>query len=367
VNAAVLSAVGTPLRIEELRHPEPRTGEVRIKVAACGVCHSDLHIAKGDLKFPTPAVLGHEISGIVDALGPGASGVRPGDRVVSSFIMPCGTCPACLRGRDDLCETYFAFNRVRGVLYDGETRLFRADGTPVAMQMMGGLAEYAIVPQTDVFPLPATLPLEESCILGCALMTAYGAVKNAAQIREGQSVAVIGVGGVGSNVITLARAFGARQVIAVDVRQDKLDAARALGATDAIDARTPDPVGQLQKLTSGRGVDVAIEAIGRPETIAQAFDLAGDGGRVVVIGVAPADAKASFTINKLVRRGLQIVGSFGCRVRTDMPDLLAMAASGRIDVAATITRRYRLGQINDAYGAMERGEIVGRAIVVLGS
>jgi S-(hydroxymethyl)glutathione dehydrogenase/alcohol dehydrogenase len=117
--------------------------------------------------------------------------------------MPCGTCPSCTRGRDDLCETYFAFNRVKGVLYDGQTRLFRTDGSPVSMQMMGGMAQYAVVPDTDVFPLPGTLPLEESCILGCALMTAYGAVKNAAQLREGQSVVVIGAGGVGSNVITL--------------------------------------------------------------------------------------------------------------------------------------------------------------------
>jgi len=367
MNAAVLSAVGTPLRIEELRHPEPQPGEVRIRISACGVCHSDLHIAKGDLKFPMPVVLGHEISGTVDALGAGVTGFKPGDRVISSFIMPCGKCPACLRGSDNLCETYFAFNRVKGVLYDGKSRLFRGDGTPVAMQMMGGMAQYAIVPDTDVFPLPSNLPLEESCILGCALMTAYGAVKNAAQLREGQSVAVIGTGGVGSNVISLARVFGARQIIAVDLRQDKLDAARALGATDAIDARTPDPVAQLQKLTAGRGVDVAIEAIGRPETITQAFNMAADGGRVVVIGVAPAEATASFTINKLVRRGIQIVGSFGCRVRTDMPDLIALAASGRIDVRASITRRYRLEQVNEAFGAMERGEIVGRAIVVMGS
>ena len=158
MNAAVLSAVGTPLRIEELSHPEPRGGEVRIKIAACGVCHSDLHIAKGDLKFPMPVVLGHEISGTVDAADAG-SGFKKGDRVVSSFIMPCGKCPSCLRGRDDLCETYFAFNRVKGVLYDGKTRLFRQDGTPVAMQMMGGMAEYAIVPDTDVFALPAALPL----------------------------------------------------------------------------------------------------------------------------------------------------------------------------------------------------------------
>ena len=365
MNAAVIPAVKAPLRVEELRLPEPQAGEARIRVAACGVCHSDLHVAKGDLKFPMPCVPGHEISGIIDVVGPGVAGFKPGDRVVSSFIMPCGKCPACLAGRDNLCETYFALNRGKGVLYDGTSRLYRPDGTPLAMQMMGGMAQYAVVPVTDVFPLPATLPLEESCILGCALMTAYGAVRNAAQLREGQTVAVIGAGGVGSNVISLARVFGASRVIAVDLRQDKLDAARALGATDAIDARSSDPVGQLLTLTSGRGVDVAIEAIGRPETIGQAFNMAADGGRCVVIGVAPADATASFTINRLVRRGIQIVGSFGCRVRTDMPDLIRLAAEGRIDVRASITRRYRLSEANDAFQAMERGEIVGRAIVVM--
>jgi S-(hydroxymethyl)glutathione dehydrogenase/alcohol dehydrogenase len=364
MKAAVIPAVGAPLRIEEIRHPEPKAGEVRIKIAACGVCHSDLHVARGHLKFPMPCVPGHEISGTIDALGPGAT-FKIGERVVSSFIMPCGTCPACLDGRDNLCETYFAMNRVKGVLFDGTTRLYRTDGTPLAMQMMGGMAQYAIVPVTDVFPLPAALPLEESCILGCALMTAYGAVKNSAQLRAGQTVAVIGAGGVGSNVIPLARVFGASRIIAVDVREDKLEAARAIGATDIIDARASDPVAQLQKLTNGRGVDVAIEAIGRSETVTQAFNMVCDGGRVVVLGVAPMDAVAPIGITRLVRRGIQIIGSFGCRVRTDMPELIALAASGKIDVKASITKRYRLDQVNEAFEAMERGDIVGRTIVVM--
>lgn len=365
MNAAVIPAVGAPVRIEELRHPEPKAGEARIRIAACGICHSDLHVARGHLKFPMPCVPGHEISGTIDALGPGVSGFSPGDRVVSSFIMPCGFCPACLEGRDDLCETYFAYNRGKGVLYDGTSRLFRPDGTPLAMQMMGGMAEYAIVPVTDVFPLPASLPLEESCILGCALMTAYGALKNAAQLRAGQTVAVVGAGGVGSNVIALARTFGAGRIIAVDLREDKLRAARALGATDVIDGSATDPVAQLQALTNGRGVNVAIEAIGRPETVSQAFQMVSDGGRVVVIGVAPMDATAPIGITRLVRRGIQIIGTFGCRVRTDMPELIALAASGKIDVKASISRRYRLAEVDDAYRALERGEIVGRAIVVM--
>jgi len=365
MNAAVIPAVGAPLVIENIRDPEPKAGEVRIKIAACGVCHSDLHVARGHLKFPMPCVPGHEISGTIDRPGPGVSGFKSGDRVVSSFIMPCGTCAPCLDGRDNLCETYFAMNRVKGVLFDGTTRLYRQDGTPLAMQMMGGMAQYAIVPVTDVFPLPDPLPLEESCILGCALMTAYGAVKNSAELRAGQTVAVIGAGGVGSNVIALARVFGAKRIIAVDVRADKLEAARSLGATDTIDGKATDAVAQLQKLTDGRGVDVAIEAIGRPETVTQAFNMVCDGGRVVVLGVAPMDAVAPIGITRLVRRGIQIVGSFGCRVRKDMPELIALAASGKIDVKASITKRYRLDQVNEAFEAMERGDIVGRTVVVM--
>ncbi len=358
MKAAVLSAVGTPLAIEELRHPEPKEGEVRIRVAACGVCHSDLHIAKGDLPFPKPCVLGHEISGTVDAFGAGVAGLKPGTRVVASFVMPCGWCPQCLRGRDDLCETYFAMNRAKGTLYDGQTRLFRPDGTAVAMNMMGGLAEYAIVPATDVFPLPANLPFEESCVLGCAFMTAYGALKNAGELRPGESVAIVGTGGVGSALIPLAKRLGASRIVAVDIRDDKLAAARALGATETVNASKVDPV------TAVAGVDVAVEAFGRPETVAQAFQMTRDGGRTVIVGVAAPKVAAPIEILRIVRRGIRVVGSYGCRVRTDMPELLRLAAEGAVDLKAAVTRRFRLPEINEAYHLMERGEIIGRAIVV---
>jgi S-(hydroxymethyl)glutathione dehydrogenase/alcohol dehydrogenase len=365
MRAAVLPAAGRPVAVEDIRTPEPRAGEVRLRIAACGVCHSDLHIAKGDLAFPAPCVLGHEISGVVDALGPGVGGFAPGARAVASFIMPCGRCPMCDRGRDDLCETYFAMNRAKGTLYDGETRLFRRDGTPLAMQMMGGLAEYAIVPATDVFLLPPGLPLEESCLLGCAIMTAYGALRNAAALEAGQTVAVVGAGGVGSNMIALARALGAREIIAIDVRDDKLEAARRLGATQVVNAADDDPAARVLALTGGRGVDVALEAIGRPETVAKAFAMTAAGGRTVVVGLAPLQAAAPIEITRLARRGIQVVGSLGCRVRTDMPAIIRLAAEGKIDVKGSITRRYRLEEIQQAYEAMERGEIVGRAIVVL--
>ncbi len=365
MKAAVLPAVGAPLVIEDVSVPKPREGEVLLRVRACGVCHTDLHVVKGEVKFPVPAVLGHEVSGTVETLGPGVTGPPRGARVVASFIMPCGRCRFCAVGRDDLCETFFALNRLRGVLYDGETRLHRADGSPLAMYSMAGLAEYCVVPATDVFPVPDSLPLEAACILGCAIMTAYGAVKHQAALRPAESVAVVGVGGVGSNVVQLARLFGATRIVAVDVRPEKLDAARRLGATDAVDASGGDPVAEVRRLTGSEGVDVAFEALGRPETVTAAFKMARDGGRVVVIGIGDGPAAAPIEITHLVRRGIRLQGSYGARVRGDLPELVALAAAGRISVTDPISRRYALDEADQAYRALARGEITGRAIVVM--
>jgi S-(hydroxymethyl)glutathione dehydrogenase/alcohol dehydrogenase len=365
MKAAVLSAVGASLVIEDVARPRPQAGEVLVKVAACGVCHTDLHVIKGEVPFPLPCVLGHEISGRVEELGADVCGLRPGQRVVASFIMPCGRCVHCARGRDDLCETFFAMNRLKGTLYDGQSRLYRPDGSPLAMYSMGGLAEYAVVPATDVFAVPEQLPLADAAILGCAIMTAYGAVKNQAQVVPGESLAVVGVGGVGSNVVQIARLFGAGEIIAIDIRDDKLASVAPLGATHLINAARENPVQRVRDLTSGRGVDVAIEALGRPETVAAAFQMTGDGGRTVVIGIAAGQATAAIEVTRLVRRGIRLSGSYGCRVRTDMPAIVRLAAAGRIDVAAPITRRYPLAEAALAYEALNRGEILGRAIVLM--
>lgn len=365
MKAVVLSEIGGRLALEELPRPRPRAGEVLLKVVACGVCHTDLHVIKGEVAFPLPCVLGHEISGVVEEIAPDVKALRPGDTVVCSFIMPCGVCHHCVRGRDDLCETFFAMNRLKGTLYDGESRLRRPDGSPLAMYSMGGLAEYAVVPATDVFAAPAGTPLTDACILGCAMMTAYGALKNQAKVQPNEAVAVVGTGGVGSNVIQLARVFGASQIIAVDIRDDKLEAARELGATHVVNAAQGDPVAQVNALTGGRGVDVAIEALGRPQTVENAFMMTRDGGRMVVIGIAPGTATARIEITRLVRRGISIMGSYGSRVRTDMPDVVALAARGHISASRPITRRYRLEQADEAYAALNRGEIVGRAIVTM--
>lgn len=362
-----MNAVGEPMRVETLPVPEPRAGEVLVKVTACGVCHTDLHVMKDEVKFPFPCVLGHEISGTVAAVGPGVQGFSPGERVVSSFIMPCGECYYCVRGQDDLCEKFFAFNRLKGTLYDGETRLRRGDGSPVWMYSMGGLAEFAVVPATDVFTLPDEIPLEEACILGCAIFTAYGALRNGAGLRAGESLAVIATGGVGSNVIQMARAFGAAPIIAVDVNDDKLAAATRLGATHVVNSRSEDAVGRIREVTGGRGVDIAVEALGRPETFATALESVRDGGRAVMVGIAPAGVTAPIEITRLVRRKVEVVGSYGGRTRTDMPAVVDLTRRGRLDVRSPITRRYSLEEAAAAYQALDAGEIVGRAIVVMGS
>ncbi len=370
MKAVILNAIGQPMAVEELPTPEPRAGEVLVKVHACGVCHTDLHIIKAEVRFPTPCVLGHEVSGTVVAHGTGlsttdAERLAVGKRVVGAFIMPCGSCYYCVRGQDGLCETFFTANRLQGKLYDDDTRLFRPDGSPVWMYSMGGLAEYAVIPVTGVAPLPDGLPFDASAILGCAVFTAYGAVKRGADLRAGESVAVVATGGVGSNIIQVARAFGAYPIIAIDVRDDKLAAARELGATHVINGAQDDVLARIRDLTDGRGVDVAFEALGRPETFVQAASIVRAGGRAVMVGISSAGTTAPVEITPLVRRGVSIIGSYGASTRADLPAVIGLAQAGALDVARSVTRRYTLERAAEAYDALNRGEIVGRAIVTM--
>ena len=365
MKAAILPEIGKPLEIEDIPIPKPKSGEVLVKISACGVCHTDLHVVKGEVKFPIPAVMGHEISGIIEEVGDGVRNVSPGDNIVSSFIMPCGWCRYCAEGRDDLCETFFALNRLKGSLYDGETRLYRNDKSPLAMYSMGGLAEYSVVPATAVFKTPDGVPLADSCIVGCAIMTAYGAVRRQANLSMSQTVAIVGVGGGGSNIIQLARTAGASKIIAVDVQDAKLDAAKTLGATHGVNAASGDPIETVREITGGEGVDVSFEALGRPQTIINAFKMAKDGGRVVIVGIAAGAATADLEITHLVRRGITVSGSYGARVRGDMPEILRLIAAGKIDVSASISQRIPLEDINKAYENLSNGNITGRAIVIM--
>lgn len=362
MQAAVFYGGEPRLVVEDIPVPQPRRGEVLLRVTACGVCHTDLHVLKSEVKFPVPAVLGHEVSGVVEQLGEGVAGIAVGDNVVCSFIMPCGDCRHCVRGAEDLCEKFFAHNRLNGTLYDGTSRLARADGTPLAMYSMGGLAEYCVVPATDVFTVPAEVGLDAVSILGCSSFTALGAV-HTAELGLGDRIAVVAAGGVGSSIVQFAAAAGVAQIIAVDIDDEKLAAVAELGATQTVNSRTEDVTARVRELTGGHGVDVAFEALGSPATFATALDILDDGGRAVVVGIAPAGSTGSIDLARLVRRKLQVLGSYGAKARTDMPALLRMVAAETVRPQEVITRRYPLARADEAYRALARGEIVGRAII----
>ena len=364
MKAAILNDINQPMTVEDLPTPSPRAGEVLLRIAATGVCHTDLHVMKGEVAFPMPCVLGHETSGTVETVGDGVTNVAVGDRVVCSFIMPCGSCAYCRRGRDDMCETFFAYNRLKGQLYDGTTRLTRSDGSPVWMYSMGALAEYAVTPASSVFRLPDGLSLQESAIIGCSVFTAYGAIRNQAELKMGESAAVFAVGGVGTNVVQIAAAVGASPLIAVDLDDDKLELARSFGATHTVNAAKEDAPERIREITGGQGVDAAFEALGRPQTVMQAFQSVADGGRVVMIGIASAGETVPLEITRIVRRGIRIMGSYGARAGTDMAQILNLVERGVVDVSPKIiTRRYGIDQVNDAYDALGRGEVVGRALI----
>ncbi|GJW35183.1 alcohol dehydrogenase 1B [Tanacetum coccineum] len=361
---------------------------------SCGVCHSDLHVIKGELPFPSPCVLGHEITGEVVEHGPltdtkTIERLPVGARVVGAFIMPCGNCFFCTKGQDDLCEAFFAYNRAKGTLYDGETRLFlrgssksacisniaflliRGDelawpgglGKPVYMYSMGGLAEYSVVPAHGLAILPQTLPYSESAVIGCAVFTAYGAMAHAAQVRPGDAVAVIGVGGVGSSCLQIARAFGASEIIAVDIQDEKLEKAKLLGATHVVNARTEDAVAKIMDITGGMGVDTCVEALGNPKTFSQCVQSVRAGGKAVMIGLTLSGAKGVIDINHLVRRQIKVMGSYGGRARHDLPKLVKLAESGIFNLDAAVSRKCKFEEAGAAYDDLNKGNIIGRAVV----
>jgi len=366
MRAAVLEKIGGNFTIEELRDPSPQAGEVLIRTAACGVCHSDLHVVHGNVTFPAPCVLGHEISGTIEAVGAGPSVFRVGQRVVGTFIMPCGSCRHCRRGHDELCETFFVHNRLHGHLYDGTSRLSRTDGSIIAQYSMGGLAEMCVMPERGVHALPDDVELDVAAILGCSGFTAMGAVSTTGQLKIGETVVVIGCGGVGSSIIQVAHAMGASQIFAVDVSDEKLAAAKALGATHLVNSKNVDAVQFVRDTTGGRGVDVVFEALGLPQTVEAGVMMLDDLGRLVMVGLAPKDVTASIPILHMVRRKIQILGSYGARASSDMETLIGLMNRGLFDPAKVVTNRYGLDEVNTAYNDLEAGKIVGRGVVIPG-
>ncbi|QJC22617.1 zinc-binding dehydrogenase [Arcanobacterium buesumense] len=365
MRAAVLRDPAIGLQVETIKTPRPRDGEVLIKVTACGMCHSDLHVIGGKIAFPMPCVLGHEVTGQIVEVGPGndQTGLRVGQNVAGAFLMPCGKCEYCAQGRDDLCVLFFDMNRIKGQLYDGQTRLFGLDDEPIAMYSMGALSEYCVIPSTSVTVLEDGMDMVAGSILGCAALTGYGAVRRGANLQYGETIAVVATGGIGSNIIQVAKAFGAAQIIAIDVDDEKLEAARKLGATDVVNSMKQDVREEVFALTNGRGVDVAFEALGRPETWKSALDALRDGGRMVPIGLGAGVQTAAVEINRTVRRSQSILGSYGARTRQDLPTVVKMASQGYIDYRHIVTRKFSLEEAGEGYKLLSQGKIQGRAVV----
>lgn len=361
-DAFVLENVNEQLARATVNVDSPLEEEVLLEVAACGVCHTDLHVIKNEVKFPTPAVLGHEVSGIVRATGSKVTHVSPGDRVVCSFIMPCGYCRHCAVGREDICAEFFNLNRLNGQLYDGSTRLHHQNGTDLAMYSMGGHSTHCVVPSRAVFPLPEEVPLHDAAILGCSLFTGFGAVKTVAELRRGESVAVVAAGGIGLSIIHLAKAFGAERVFAIDIDDEKLALAKELGATDVINSTQTSPV-ETVKNELGRGVDVAFEALGSVATVKLAVDLLDDWGRAVLAGIAPAGHTMDVDITQVVRRKLRILGAFGASASEAMPAVIDLVLQGKIDLGKLITDRFTFSETALAYQKLNGREIRGRGLI----
>ena len=349
MKAAVMYGVNQPLVIEDVDVDEPGPNEVLVKTAATGVCHSDLHFMEGKWPTQTPIVLGHESAGVVEKVGSAVTKVKPGDRVVVAFVTSCGFCDNCVQGKPYICNNSQALSR--------SDRL-RLNGQPMAQFAgMSAFAEKQLVHEHACVHVPDDVPMDAAALVGCSVMTGVGAVTNTAKIPAGSTVAVVGCGGVGLNVIQGAVTAGASRIIAVDLIESKLAAAREFGATDVVDASKGDPVQQVMAMTGG-GVDFAFEAIGLKVTAEQCFNMIKRGGRAVVVGMIPVTDTVNVPgVGFLMEKG--IIGSFygSTRQTHDMPWLMELYRQKRLKIDELISRRYKLDQINEAYEALKNGEV----------
>jgi S-(hydroxymethyl)glutathione dehydrogenase/alcohol dehydrogenase len=359
VRAAVLYEFDAPLVVEELELDPPKAGEVLVRMAASGVCHSDLHVVKGIHPTDLPVVLGHEGAGIVEEVGPEVRGLSPGDHVLLSWLPYCGHCAQCVRGRLNRCENVAWYD---ATLEDGTCR-FHRNGQRIHHYNTSSFAERSVVPAQTAVRVDPDLPLSELALMGCAVMTGVGAVLNTARVRPGDTVAVVGCGGVGLNAVQGARIAGASRIVAVDVVRSKLDLALELGATDAVDAGEGDPVEAVRDLVPG-GVDHAFEALGRPETIETTLGLTGRGGQSVLIGMAPPDARVPLDALTVTLEERCVRGSWygSCVPLRDFPLLVDLYRDGRLRLDPMIVR-CGLDDVNEAFSRMEAGETA-RSVIV---
>ena len=361
MKAAVLYEANKPLVVEDIKIAPPKAGEVRVKVAANGACHSDLHVMTGDMRMPLPIVLGHEGAGIVTEVGPSVSSVKEGDHVVLSFSPVCGHCFSCTQGTPHLCETR---PKALGTLLDGTTRLSK-NGTDIFhFAFTASFAEETVVPESCAIKIREDMPLDRACFVGCGTMTGIGAAINTAQVRPGSTVAVIGCGGVGLNVIQGAALAGARQVIAVDLLQKKLDFAKTFGATHFVNPSQDEPFKAVMDLTSGRGVDYAFEVISTAKTIELAFKMTARRGVCTIVGVSPEGARISLNPNIFMMLEKRLIGSFygSTRPRIDMPRLVDLYMEKKIKIDELVSRTFPLDGVNEAYDLLKKGEVA-RSVV----
>ena len=356
VRAVLLPAPGEPLSVVELDLPEPGPGQVRVRIAATGVCHSDLSLARGTLRQRTPAVLGHESAGTVVSTGDGVTSVQPGDRVVLCWAPPDGTCWFCLQGEPWLCEHA---SDAAGVPYA------QAGGVDVYPGLStGGFAEETVVSERAVLPVPDAVPLEHAALVGCAVMTGVGAVLKTAAVRPGQSVLVVGLGGVGLSVVQGARLAGAGSVLVTDRAAEKLDLALSMGATGAVEPGDDLPKA-VRALTDGRGVDHAFDCVGLGATIRASWAATRRGGTATVVGIGGKQEQVTFNALELFHfaRTLQASVYGSTDPRTDIPAVLEHAAAGRLDLGALVGASVGLDGVPGAFEAMERGA-TSRTLVV---
>ena len=351
--------------VKEVELDGPRPGEVLVKVAAAGVCHSDLHLVDGALGAGRwPMVLGHEGAGVVEAIGEGVTHVAAGDAVAFCFVPSCRSCDACLAGRLNMCGPA-GENGSRGTLMDGTSRLRLPDGTPLQHGLMTAcFAERTVVDARGAVPLPPGLPLWQAALLGCGVMTGFGAVRNVARVRAGESVAVIGCGGVGLQVVAAAALAGASPLVAVDRDAAKLEIARRRGATHLVDSSADDPVEAVHELNGG-GVDHAFEVVGLPATMRLAWDLLRPAAMAVVVGLAPAGVEVSLpAIEFLSDKGIR--GSYygSGDPAADLPALAELAVTGKLDLSDVVSNVSGLDGVGEALDRLRRGEGA-RTILVL--
>ncbi len=356
MTAAVFRGADQPISVQSVELAPPGPHEVEVAIAAAGVCHSDLHMVRGEWEHRTPVVLGHEGSGVITAVGEGVTDLSLGDHVVLSWVPSCGECRFCLAGRVAQCQTSLEVIAAGGTLFDGTPRL-TANGE-VCYHYLGvsSYAERAVVPESGAIKVRSDAPLDVIAIVGCAVATGVGAVRSTAQVPAGATVAVIGCGGVGLSCVQGARMVGASRIVAVDLVPTKLELAMSLGATDAIDGRSGDVVAQLQALVP-EGLDFVFDAIGAIVTTQQAIAALGIGGAAVVVGLPPAGQTASFEPLTLAESEQRILGSnYGsCVPHRDIPDLVDRYMSGELDLDAMISARRPLADASDALDDLATG------------